>query len=398
MGSSYPPSPRDLWRICAACCALVMLAGCSASTGGGPRRGDSGTSTDGATGTPENNPRDCLDGIDQDLDGLTDCADPDCRGITECASMPPGDSGTGECAAERVEAMTGLTPVDIVWIIDNSGSMSEEASLVQTNINSFAAAFASIGIDLHVVFITAPGFVEVPAPLGTDASRFLRVNVSVASHDSLDILLSAYPMYSGFLRRSAVMHFIDITDDTSNMEAGAFLTAMQGMLGKNFRFHIIASPPGSTHTPLGIGFSMDGCSGPSGDAAGNADKYWSLSSMTGGRQFSICSEDWSGLFGDLSTTLAVAMPLPCAYEIPAPPAGMSFDPVLVNIVHTAGDGSSTTIPYVRDYTGCTDQGWYYEGDPADPDSIVVCPNTCRVLEADTTGHVDVALGCATILI
>ena len=377
---------------------FCLLVGCSASAGGGPRRDtDGGTTTDGG-GTPEDSRASCLDGVDQDLDGLTDCADPDCAGISECSLTPALDSGTGECAAVRVAAMTGFTPVDIVWIIDNSGSMSEEASLVQTNINSFAAAFASVGIDLHVVFITAPGFVEVPAPLGTDASRFLRVNVSVASHDSLDILLSAYPTYSAFLRRNAVMNFIDITDDESDMGAAAFVSAMRGMLGKNFRFHIIASPPGSSHTPFGIGFSMPGCAGPSGEAADNADIYWSLSTMTGGRQFSICSEDWSGLFHDLSTTLAVAMPLPCVYAIPEPPAGMSFDPMRVNVVHTLVDGTTTTVPNVGDYTGCTDQGWYYEGDPAAPDQIVVCPNTCRIFEDDTTGSVDVALGCATLLI
>jgi len=360
---------------------------------------DSGTPTDGGgTPTPEVGRAACLDGIDQDLDGLTDCADPDCAAIADCSLTPPGDSGTGECAAVSVEAMTGFTPVDIVWVIDNSGSMSEEASLVQTNLNSFATAFASLGIDLHVVLITAPGYVEVPAPLGTDASRFLRVGASVGSHNSLDVLLSSFPMYSGFLRRSAVMHFIDVTDDESSMGPGAFVTAMQGMLGKNFRFHSIASPPGSTHSPFGLGITMDGCSGPSGDAADNGDNYWSLSSMTGGRTFSICSADWSGLFAELSTTLAVAMPLPCVYEVPAPPDGMSFDPMRVNIVHTLSDGTNTTIPFVRDYTGCTDQGWYYEGDPTDPDSIVVCPNTCRILESDTTGRVDVALGCATILI
>jgi hypothetical protein len=378
--------------------SALLLTACSADSGG-PRRDG------GVVLRPENTVSACSDGIDDDGDGLTDCADPDCGGIPACftptgdsGTLPPVDSGTGECAAVRVEAMTGFIPVDIVWVIDNSGSMSEEASLVQTNINSFATAFASIGIDLHVVLITAPGFVEVPAPLGADPVRFLRVPASVASSDSLDVLLRTFPMYSSFLRRSAVMHFIEVTDDESNMGASAFITAMQGMLGKNFRFHSIASPPGSTHSPFGIGITQPGCAGPSGEAADNGDVYWELSSTTGGRTFSICSEDWSGLFSDLSTTIAVAMPLPCVYEVPDPPVGMSFDPMRVNIVHTRGDGSTSTIPFVRDFTGCTDQGWYYDGDPTDPDSIVVCPNTCRVFEADTTGRVDVALGCATILI
>jgi ribosomal protein L28 len=53
--------------------------------------------------------------------------------------------------------------------------------------------------------------------------------------------------------------------------------------------------------------------------------------MTGGRQLNICSSDWSSLFGELATAVSIPTVLPCAYDIPEPPAGDSFDPNLVNV-------------------------------------------------------------------
>ena len=175
-----------------------------------------------------------------------------------------------------------------------------------------------------------------------------------------------------------------------------FKSTMEGMLGKTFRFHSIASPPGSTHCMLGI--CMDGCEGPNGDAAENGDEYWALADLTGGQKFSICTEDWSSLFDTLSAAIAVPTALPCSYDVPEPPAGMEFDPMRVNVVYTPGDGSGErVIPYVGEESRCMGDGWFYD-DPEDPSRINMCPGSCTRLEGDTGGSVEIALGCETILI
>ena len=92
------------------------------------------------------------------------------------------------------------------------------------------------------------------------------------------------------------------------------------------------------------------------------------------------------------------MPLPCVYEIPPPPTGEAFDPFQVNVVHSPSGGGTSIIPYVESFGGCSGHGWYYEGPASDPERIVVCPSTCTLFEGDATGRVDIALGCATILI
>ena len=70
------------------------------------------------------------------------------------------------------------------------------------------------------------------------------------------------------------------------------------------------------------------------------------------------------------------------------------------ILHDSlGGGGTETIPNVGTFDRCTMDGWYYEGDdPMNPERIVLCPNTCRRLESDVEGRVDIALGCATLLI
>ena len=317
---------------------------------------------------------------------------------TNVDSGPRPDYGTMECAATSVEASEAIAPVDIVWVIDNSGSMSEEASLVQANINDFAATISGAGLDVHVVLITAPGFVNVPPPLGTDPSQFLRVDEDVQSSNSFEKLLSTYPRYESFLRWNASLHFVVVTDDESGMAASTFHSQMLANLSRTFVLHAIASPPGSTHTPLGFGFPMDGCAGPNGEAADNGDTYWEEANATGGLKLSICSDDWSSLFGTLTTRIAVPEQLPCVYEIPPAPDGESFDPNKVNVQYTPGDGGPVWVfPYVGDIDGCEGDGWYYD-DPDNPGQVVLCPVTCRRIEGDAAGVVDVAFGCQTIII
>src|SRR5690349_5112979 len=68
-----------------ALCVLAFACG----PAGRPNGGDDGTTDSNGNGnctTPgaENTPAACSDGIDNDCDGVVDCADPDCSGIGNC--------------------------------------------------------------------------------------------------------------------------------------------------------------------------------------------------------------------------------------------------------------------------------------------------------------------------
>jgi hypothetical protein len=353
--------------------SLILTIGCAPSTAGTGRR-DSGTAPgmDGGQSTQ-------ADG------GGTTRRD---------AGRIPFD----ECAREVSMAETRLRPVDIVWIIDNSGSMSREAEIVQNNMNAFASTIGASGIDYRVVVMTRMGFVEVPAPLGTDTERFLFADVDVQSHDGLIDLVNNFGLYSDFLRPEASLHFVVVTDDESSMGWMDFRSQMETVLGRTFTFHTIASPPGSNHMfcpPLFPCITEEGCAIGDREAENNGDDYWALSEATGGQRFSICTDDWSGLFAALNAAIAVPTQLPCRYVLPEPPDGMTLDRNKVNVLYTpSGTSTETVIPYVREYGSCGPSGgWYYAGD-----DILVCPATCDILMADESGRVEIALGCETILI
>lgn len=303
------------------------------------------------------------------------------------------DSGTGTCAAKSFAAEPGIAPVDLIWVVDSSGSMDNEAKRVQDNLNSFSTEMGKVGIDYRVVMITSSSFVKVPPPLGTSAS-FKFIDRAVGSNEPLQVLLDEFPKYGSFLRPHAITHMVGVTDDESDLGAEAFYTAMQKNLGHQFTFHAIASekvaptftnPEGACQTS---GFPPEGAAAP-------GVQYYKLADATKGLKFSICTSDWTGLFATLTKAVAVKAKLPCAFTLPVPASGM-IDPTKVNLNYTKGGvGTPETLVYVSSKDGCMGgPGWYYD-DPMKPTTAILCPATCTTVSADLKGKIDVALGCAT---
>lgn len=345
----------------------------------------------------------CGDGLDNDGDGLSDCADPDCAPEVRCGPFDGGmrtDRGFEECSGVDYNAETRNAPIDIIWVIDNSGSMSEEAEQIQLRLNSFVAAIGAAGIDdYHVMLITTLGFVDVPEPLRSDTERFRFVDTNVQSSDSFQWALDRIPRNADFLRRDATTHFVFVTDDESDMAYETFRDQMRTELGHPFIAHAVVSPPGSTHMMPPFPITFPGCSSPTGgEAAANGDRYWNLALATGGLQLSICTTDWGVLFDQLLASVAVPMRIPCSFDIPDPGEGMTFQQNLVNLVYTpSSTGVPVTIP--RSSTGdCLGDGftWVYD-DPITPTAILLCTAACTTVDGDPSGAIRIQLGCESIL-
>jgi hypothetical protein len=370
----------------------------------------------GGGGTGENTAAFCNDAIDNDDDGRTDCGDSECTAFPWCGGMtgfdagppiirPMTDAGLEECAALVGTATAGFAPVDIIWAIDNSGSMSEEAGLVQDQMNGFASSIFMSGIDYRVIVISAPDFVSVPPPLGTDAEHFLRVNADVQSHNAFEVLLAQYPTYAPFMRAGSAVHIVVVTDDESDMNETEFKSRMDANLGRTFTFHAVASedtmhcPP----PPFPCFVMMPGCAGPHGEAADIGHTYYRLAALTGGQTHSICAEDWSPLFTRVRDSVVSSASIPCVYNIPDPPAGEMFDPTKVNVTFTSGSGVETTMPRAIDEARCTSPGgmperaWFYDNNDA-PTRIMLCPAACEFVGSDAAGQLVIVLGCDTGMI
>lgn len=323
----------------------------------------------------------------------------------------PVDASFAACESVSVDARNVVQPADIIWVIDNSPSMREEADLVQNEINDFVTAIGSSGADYRVVMISSSAFVQVPDPLGSDSERFRFINDDVQSTVPMRRALARANDYTSFLRDGSMVHFVFVTDDESSLGAPEFLSEIRSILssipdsmGHDLRVHAIVSPPGSERMvdlgPFGI-VTLPGCQGMHGSGDANGQQYFTAAAMTMGLQLDICTADWGPLFDDLSTTIGVARPLPCSYRIPESTPERPFDRSLVNVIRTSGSGEALLLPYVGDegVSNCPSdgRGWYYDR-PDAPRQVRLCPAICEADDVDPDARVDIQLGCETQVI
>ena len=322
------------------------------------------------------------------------------------------------CVSTMAMAPPPANPaVDIIWVVDASGSMLDEQMKIGANLTAFADKITQANIDVHIVMMTTSAAIPVICPitpedpltgsaLATDP-RYKFISSPVDSHNPLDIARGSFDKYQSFLRPGAATHFVFVTDDESTYRGQAsadaraemFLTDMRGLLGHNFFLHTVASEgPTACRDPncmpdanTGICvFVMLGCG-----AAAPGTTYYKLAEMTKGLSASICQSDWKTIFEPLSAAVIKSAPLPCNYAIPKPPSGDSLDPSKVNVSWQAVGGGAGPMVFGKaaDSGACADQlGWYYDGNP--PMQIMLCPKTCETIAAG--GSLNIGFGCASV--
>lgn len=188
---------------------------------------------------------------------------PSGAGVAECNRLDnwslyhDGACGAPSCGGGVSVSGSVSLPVDIVFVIDNSGSMESEISAVQERINKdFAQIIAASGLDYRVIMISRYGDVErdvgdsshpvcIAAPLGGNACKkpateklannpphFYHYSANVGSTDAWCLLLASFDKpdefgdsnrsgwnvkaprgWSAWLRPDAFKTFVFIGDD-----------------------------------------------------------------------------------------------------------------------------------------------------------------------------------------
>jgi len=216
----------------------------------------------------------------------------------------------------------GRPKADILFVIDNSGSMGEEQASLSANLGSFLQFAQAQQIDYQVAVTTTDveggedgRFVPVtgnpsdrivtPRTQPSPESVFA-ANISVGTSGSANEqgLQAAYLALSnplifghnaGFIRPDAVLSVIIVSDeeDYSPGSVDFFINFFLSI--KGFRNSNLFSLSGI------VGEAMTGCNG-AGGSADSGDRYVEALTRTGGVFQSICVSDWARALEDLSST------------------------------------------------------------------------------------------------
>lgn len=327
-----------------------------------------------------------------------------CEMSSDCPAEAPlctnNQCGNG-CAGSAVSADLALRPPDIIWVVDQSGSMDQETSYVQQKLNDFVSIIGTSGIDYRVVMIADPNAqnaICVPPPLAGptcgDNTRFRLVPNEVDSNNGPRLAVQQYAQYDDFLRADSLKHFVFVTDDESDLSATQFKNAVQALqpsgMFSNFKVHAIYA----YGMPGGLG-----CTGTFGSGAAEGTVYTQLVADTGGAAGVICNGDWSQVFMDIQQSVISGSQLSCNLDIPMPQSGDAIDPNNVNVRYLpGGTPPGATVFRVDDAAACGNTGGWYYNDPATPTQIILCPASCTEVESDPAAKLQVEFGCASVIL
>jgi hypothetical protein len=355
------------------------------------------------------------------------------------------------CAAQSAEATLIKKPVDIIFIIDNSGSMTDDIIAVENNINdNFASIIGASGVDYRVIMIAEHGpanpdeSICVKAPLSTTTCSpmpaepgqnpplFFQYSVTIGSHDSLCRLLTTYdgtlpdefgyaPMgWKEWLRPDALKVFVEVTDDGiscsaegttyndgDNVNTGVtvadkfdtkLLAKDPAQFGdannRNYIWHSIIGvkendPPTAAYLPADpiIGTK---CSLNGLVSPGPGTGYQALSVKTGGLRFPICQNaSFDVVFQEIAKGVIEGAQVACDFPLPKPPEGQMLDLDTVVVEYTAGGmGAPTNFKQVKTPAECAPDSFYIESE-----IIKLCPDTCAVVQKDDKAKLAILFGC-----
>lgn len=323
---------------------------------------------------------------------------------------PVVDAGPTKCATATAAGVK--PPIDIIVIVDQSGSMNEELASIKANINTLSTLLDKTGVDYHLVMIGEVGNstyqICVPPPLGgpncaSNGKTYRAVNEHIESNDALDLILSTLDAAPGtpkawrdFLRPEALKVFIPVTDDDARKSVPPYgvlnpaqwdadLLAKGGTLfgtdaQRLYRFYPIIGA---------AAFPGENTCGSS--VVNNGSVYIQLTKMTGGKWFPICSNSFAPTFTEIGTTLSAQVA--CELSVPTPANGGEIDPDKVNVKFTSSDGKTTTDVLQDKSADCASvDGWQYS---ADGTKILLCGTDCEAARNDPGSKVNVEFGCQT---
>ncbi|MAG24306.1 hypothetical protein CMI47_01890 [Candidatus Pacearchaeota archaeon] len=216
----------------------------------------------------------------------------------------------------------GMAITDILFVIDNSGSMWSNQLNFKNNFDSFIAVFSSAGVDYQIAFITTDDENFVDGAIVTSASTDPITEVGDII-DNIGTTGSAmekglYYSYlatqpgadagigSTFLRSDAKLAIIYVSDEPDGSSAYVTPSEVSSHLGT------LKSSSSMVAAHAVAGDYPSGCSTNGGAQFG--DGYYDVVNDLGGTFMSICASDWGTQMDTLARESMALMDFPLSGE------------------------------------------------------------------------------------
>lgn len=216
-------------------------------------------------------------------------------------TLPPG-------ALVDVFQQVNVSKVDVLFVIDNSGSMVEEQENLSRNLDRFMEYMTVAKIDYHIGVTTtdvltdpgklvgSPQVITPATPKPLDAmKRNVKVgvggNAREAGLDAARRLLDRRP--ADFWRSDAFLFLVFVSDEEDNSEPGTpkfFYRYFEGLKGKGNESMISAGAI--------VGDVPNGCSSAAGKA-NPGSRYKDVVEKVGGRLGSICNAEFDKILKEM---------------------------------------------------------------------------------------------------
>lgn len=198
--------------------------------------------------------------------------------------------------------------LDVLWVIDNSGSMNQFQTNLSTNISSFMTAFATTGADYNMAVITTDRYTFGTILTPTTPNVELQLSNLVItgtygsgmekgiemSYRALSSATSAGPG-GNFFRENATLIVIYVSDeqDWSNPGWSNYINFFDTIKppGQFIPYGVISDVPGGCQYTMANG-ALRWLQPGTG--------YWDLIDHYGGSWYSICATDWGVQLQDLA--------------------------------------------------------------------------------------------------
>ena len=226
--------------------------------------------------------------------------------------------GTGDYAGILLESFEqeDLSEVDILFVIDNSGSMSSNQTNFKNNFGSFISVFAAAGIDYRIAFITTddPEFVNgtIITSSSTDPVAEVETIIDAIGTRGNSIekgLWYAYEATSAagdaepggeFLRSDArfVVVYISDEEDYSHLSTNGGGSTTLGTSDYSTHLQSLKSSSSAVVAHAVAGDYPSGCD--DNGSADFGDGYYDVVNDLGGTFMSICATDWGAQMDTLA--------------------------------------------------------------------------------------------------